>query len=66
MNAPAWWDRLPPKDHPLWKIAQGLTAGALVFLMAAHGSIHLEDAGGVAGGGLLGWLVKGLFGGKDA
>lgn len=65
MTTPTWWEKLPPKDHPLWKIAQGATAGVLVIVMAAHGSIHLEDAGGVAGGGILGWLVKGFIG-KDS
>lgn len=66
MTPPNWWDRLPPKDHPMWKIAQGVTASCLVILMAAHGSVHIPDAGGVVGGGLLGWLVKGLIGGKGA
>lgn len=65
MTTREWWDRLPPKDHPLWKIAQGVTAGVLVVLMANHGSIHLPDAGGVVGGGLLGWLGKGLLSGKQ-
>jgi hypothetical protein len=61
-----WKEVLVDPKHPIWKIAQGITAASLVMVMASHGSIHLQDAGGVVGGGMLGWLVKGLFGGKDA
>lgn len=58
-----WWeDRLPPTDHPLWKVAQGALAVAGLTILVWHGmggehaGLDAADGAGALGVGLAGKL----------
>lgn len=58
----AWWDRMPPADHPLWKIAQGALAVAGLTILVWHGvggehaGLDAADGAGAIGLGVAGKL----------
>lgn len=62
-----WWaDRyLPPKGHVVWFFIKGVFAVACVVWMASHGSVHVQDAAGLVGAGVGGWLVRSVFKGEQ-
>jgi len=59
-----WKSTLADKTHPIWRVLSALVAIGGMYAMARHGSIHLEDAAGVGGSAIGGFLLRGLLG-KD-
>lgn len=59
------WNRLLEKDHPVWKLAQGLVSIGLVLVLVTHGldgahqggldGTDIAGAGGAALGARLVW-----------
>lgn len=59
---------LPPSDHPVWKILQGLISLVGLAILATHGidgghtgGVDVEDGAGVVGLGVAGRMLYQTF-----